>query len=241
MESRVILSAIGERRVNPVAAASDQTLYLGGGEELGAAFVVDGRVYRGARGLAGEIAHLPVPDAADVPCWCGSRRCLEAVVGRAALVRDGRLLADSDRARCWRRSWPERADPARRDITEAADGGDLAARALLERNGTFLGTTLATLVSVFNPDLVILGGGLQRASAFLLDAIREAIHSRARPASPRACASSPRPWTYRPGASSAPSSSPLTASSLQTSSRAGCAEVPPMAHGTNPPDAGLCL
>ena len=55
----------------------------------GAAVVVDGRLYRGARGLAGEIGHLPVPEAGDTPCRCGNTGCLDAVAGRAALVRDG--------------------------------------------------------------------------------------------------------------------------------------------------------
>jgi len=185
LENRVNLSALGERRVNPVAAASQQTVYLGGGEEIGAAIVVDGRIYRGARGLAGEIAHVPVPEAGDVICPCGQRGCLDAVAGRAALVRDGRLLAEIGQS-------PRLASVLARtgtirpvDVTEAADSGDPAAQALLHRSALMLGSSLATLVNVFNPDLVVLGGGMARASAHLIDAIREAIHRRALPAATR--------------------------------------------------------
>ena len=135
MENRVNLSALGERRVNPVAAASQQTVYLGGGEEIGAAMVVDGRIYRGARGLAGEIAHVPVPEA-------GRRRL---PVRQARLPRRGRRprRRSSGTAGCWPRSGRARSSPRCSratgvirpvDVTEAADSGDPAAQALLHRS-----------------------------------------------------------------------------------------------------------
>ena len=182
MENRVNLSALGERRVNPVAAASEQTIYLGGGEEIGAAVVVDGRIYRGARGLAGEIAHVPVVEAGHAACRCGKRGCLDAVAGRAALVRDGRLLAEIGQSRALASVLATTGTIRPVDVTQAADNGDPAAQALLHRSAQLLGSSLATLVNVFNPDLVVLGGGMARASTHLIDAIREAIHRRALPA-----------------------------------------------------------
>jgi predicted NBD/HSP70 family sugar kinase len=182
MDNRVNLSALGERRVNPVAAASQQTIYLGGGEEIGAAVVVDGRIYRGARGLAGEIAHVPVPEASDAVCRCGNSGCLDAVAGRAALVRDARLLAEIGQSRALSSVLARTGTIRPVDVTEAADAGDPAAQALFRRSAQLFGSSLATLVNVFNPDLVILGGGMARASAHLLDTIRETIHRRALPA-----------------------------------------------------------
>jgi predicted NBD/HSP70 family sugar kinase len=182
MDNRVNLSALGERWVNPLAAASRHTVYLGGGEVIGAAVVVDGQIYRGARGLAGEIGHVPVPEAADTICRCGNVGCLDAVAGRTALVRDGRLLAETGQS-------PALADVLAAtgtirpiDITLAADKGDAAARALLHRSALLLGNGLAALVSVFNPDLVVLGGGMARARAHMIATIREAIYRRALPA-----------------------------------------------------------
>jgi predicted NBD/HSP70 family sugar kinase len=181
MDNRVNLSALGERRVNPVAAASRHTIYLGGGESIGAAVVVDGRLYRGARGLAGEIGHVPVPEAADTVCRCGNVGCLDAVAGRAALVRDGRLLAETGQSPALAAILAANGIIRPVDVTVAADKGDPAAKALLHRSARVLGNSLATLVSVFNPDLVILGGGMARARAHLIAAIREAIYSRALP------------------------------------------------------------
>jgi predicted NBD/HSP70 family sugar kinase len=181
-DNRVNLSALGERRVNPVAAASQHTIYLGGGEALGAAVVVDGRLYRGARGLAGEIGHVPVPEAGETPCRCGKSGCLDAVAGRAALVRDGRLLAETGQSPALAAILAETGTLRPADITLAADKGDQAAKALLQRSARLLGTSLATLVSVFNPDLVVIGGGMARARDHLIAAIRETIYRRALPA-----------------------------------------------------------
>jgi len=182
MDNRVNLSALGERRVNPVAAASRHTIYLGGGESIGAAVVVDGRIYRGSHGLAGEIGHVPVPGAGDAPCRCGNVGCLDAVAGRAALVRDGRLLAETGQSPALASVLAATGTIRPVDITMAADKGDQAARALLHRSALLLGASLSTLVSVFNPDLVVLGGGMARASAHLIAAIRESIYRRALPA-----------------------------------------------------------
>jgi predicted NBD/HSP70 family sugar kinase len=181
MDSRVNLSALGERRVNPLAAASQHTIYLGGGESIGAAVVVDGQLYRGARGLAGEIGHVPVPEAGDAPCRCGKVGCLDAVAGRAALVRDGRLLAETGQSPALAAVLAATGMLRPVDITIAADNEDPAARALLQRSARLLGNSLATLVSVFNPDLVILGGGMARARAHLIATIRETIYRRALP------------------------------------------------------------
>ena len=180
-DNRVNLSLLGERRINPVAAASQHTIYLGGGEALGAAVVADGRLYRGARGLAGEIGHLPVPEAGDTVCRCGNVGCLEAVAGRSALIRDGRLLAETGQSPALAAILAATGTLRPIDVTLAADKGDAAARALLQRSARLLGNSLATLVSVFNPDLVILGGGMARARAHLIAAIREAIYRRALP------------------------------------------------------------
>ena len=197
MDNRVNLSALGERRVNPVAAASRHTIYLGGGESIGAAVVVDGRLYRGARGLAGEIGHVPVPEAADAVCRCGNVGCLDAVAGRAALVRDGRLLAETGQSPALAAILARTAPSGRSTSRVAADKGDAAAQALLHRSARLLGNGLATLVSVFNPDLVILGGGMARARAHLIAAIREAIYRRALPSATQDLRSSPRPSTWR--------------------------------------------
>jgi predicted NBD/HSP70 family sugar kinase len=181
LDGRVNLLALGERWANPAAAAAQQMIYLGGNTDLDAAIVVDGRVYRGANGLAGAIGHVPTPEAGNVLCVCGNTGCLDAVAGGEALVRDGRLLAESRQSPVLAAALAENGVIRPRDVTRAADSGDPAARALLNRTAQMLGGSLATLVSVFNPELLVIGGGIARAGVYVLAAIREAIYRRALP------------------------------------------------------------
>ncbi|MGY1784358.1 ROK family transcriptional regulator [Geodermatophilus sp. SYSU D00698] len=185
VDNRTNLSALGERRVNPVAARSRHMIYLGGGYGLGAAVVLDGRIHRGAHGLAGGIDHVPVPGADDVACHCGRTGCLEAVAGRAALVRDGRLLAETAQSPALAQVLARTGRIRPVDVTEAAGRGDAAARALLHRSATMIGRSLAILVNVFDPDLVVVGGGVARARAHVLAAIREEIYRLALPSATR--------------------------------------------------------
>jgi predicted NBD/HSP70 family sugar kinase len=103
------------------------------------------------------------------------------VAGRSALIRDARLLAETGQSPALAEVLAGTGTIRPVDVTVAADKGDPAARALLQRSARLLGNSLATLVSVFNPDLVVLGGGMARARAHLIAAMREAIYRRALP------------------------------------------------------------
>ena len=185
MDDRVNLLALGERRVNPRAGRSEHMLYMGGGTGIGAAVVVDGRLYRGAGGLAGALGHMAVPGADQVVCRCGNVGCLEAVAGAVALSRDGRVLAETGGSPALADILADTGAVRPIDITRAAELGDPAAQALLTRAATVLGGGLAMLVNAYNPDLVVIGGGIARAGARVLDAIRVAIHRHALPAATR--------------------------------------------------------
>ncbi|NLE70475.1 MAG: ROK family transcriptional regulator [Actinomycetales bacterium] len=149
------LPVLVENDVNTLAVA--EALYGAGrehstyvvvtiGRGIGCGIVVDGSVFRGAAGGAGEIGHIPV-DPDDGPlCGCGARGCLEAWVGEAALVRQGRelgLLAEAQGVH---------------ELRAAADAGDTAARDLFERAGRLLGRTLAGVVHTVDPEIVVLLG-----------------------------------------------------------------------------------
>ena len=231
MDNRVNLSALGERRVNPVAAASRHTIYLGGGESIGAAVVVDGRLYRGARGLAGEIGHVPVPGRGTPPAAAATSAASTRWPDGAALVRDGRLLAETGQSPALAAVLAVTGTIRPIDITLAADKGDPAAQALLHRSARLLGNSLATLVSVFNPDLVILGGGMARARAHLIDTIREAIYRRALPAATQGLRIEPSAVDMEIAGVIGACSSPSTRSSRRSSCRCGSTTAPPRAAG----------
>lgn len=185
MDDRVNLLALGERRVNPLAGRSRHMLYVGGGAGVGAAVVADGRVYRGSSGLAGAIGHVTVSGAGEVTCGCGNAGCLEAVVGGVALSRDGRMLAETGRSPALAAVLADRGEVQPVDITRVAEQGDRAAGALLDRAGVLLGEGIAALVNAYNPDLVVIGGGIARVGERVLDAVRESVRRHALPAAVR--------------------------------------------------------
>ena len=133
------------------------------GEGVGPGAVVDGRLYRGAKGAAGEIGHMRL-DGEDVACRCGEQGCVEATSSDGAVRR---YLAEA----------LERGEPSAipghstssitiAAVREAAEGGDDVAARALERAGRNLGLGIASLVNLLNPRLVILSGeGAGRAAA----------------------------------------------------------------------------
>jgi predicted NBD/HSP70 family sugar kinase/biotin operon repressor len=142
-------------------------VYVTLGPGIGAGLVLDGRVHRGASGLAGEIGHVQVrPDGAV--CRCGNRGCLETVAGEGALQA---LL----RPRLGR-------DVTARDVLDLVEAGDLGATRVVGDAGRAIGRVLADLCNALNPEAIIVGGQLSRAGEPLLGGIRESVDRYALPA-----------------------------------------------------------
>lgn len=170
---------VAEHRRGAARGARDAVL-LTLGTGVGGGLVLDGRVYRGSLGAGGELGHMVV--AADGPdCFddCPGRGCLEALVSGRALARDG--VAAARRA-------PEsalaRAAAAGRDIdavlvAEMARAGDPAASGVMGRAARHLGAGITSLVNAFNPEVVVVGGGVMAAGELLLGPAREVVRRRA--------------------------------------------------------------
>jgi glucokinase len=155
---------------------ADSMVLVALGTGIGGGLVLDGRVWRGHHGMAGEFGHMQVvPDGA--PCECGRRGCWEQYSSGNALVRVARSrlgsepsvlaeLCDGD---------PDRLTGPM--VTEAAASGDLVARAAFASVGRWLGVGLANLVAAFDPALLVVGGGVAVAGDRLLGPAREALAS----------------------------------------------------------------
>ena len=153
------------------------------GTGVGGGVVIDGRIFRGASGLGGELGHVVI-DAEGPACpgSCPNRGCLEALASGTALERDAsELAADRPESRLGR-ILAERGEVRGRDVVEAAGQGDEDARELFRRLGTWLGVGLAGAVNTFEPEHLVIGGGLSRAEALFLEAARREAASRALPA-----------------------------------------------------------
>lgn len=185
VDNDVNLLALGELRTNRSAADAQDLLYVKIGTGIGAGLVSAGRLHRGSNGCAGDIGHVAVAEAENVICRCGNAGCLEAVAGGAALAREGRRLAETGGSAVMAEILAATGSLTAADVTAAAERGDAPARALLGRAGRLVGTTLATLVSFYNPALVVLGGGVVSAGDHVLAAIRESVYRRSLPLATR--------------------------------------------------------
>jgi len=128
------------------------------GTGVGGGFVVDGKVWHGEDGIAGEVGHTIVM-AGGPRCSCGRSGCLEALVSATALIRDYAEAAGGRKA--------ARATTAKA-VVALAKAGDRTARAVVERSARALGIGIANVFHLLNPEVILVGGGVSRAGSILL-------------------------------------------------------------------------
>lgn len=144
------------------ASGVDHSITVTIGLGVGLGIIAGGELYRGALGGAGEFGHVRVVEDGPL-CYCGGRGCLETLVSDAALIaaaRDARLLGEADGI--------DR-------LRELADGGDPKARAIFGQAGRTLGRSVASLVNILSPDLVLLSGEGTQAWPHLAAPFEEAF------------------------------------------------------------------
>jgi glucokinase len=181
--SRIRLPVVVDNDANAAALAESRfgagrgyryVLCVTLGTGIGGALVNDGRVFRGANGMAGEFGHMQVVPSGH-RCECGNRGCWEQYASGNALVREARelILADSPVAAHLRDLVD--GDPARLNgplVTQAARDGDATSAELLSDVGTWLGVGLAGMAAAFDPNCIIVGGGVSEAGELLLGPTR---------------------------------------------------------------------
>lgn len=179
LDNDVNLMALGEQQ-GGVARGARDFLFVKIGTGIGCGIVVDGGLYRGADGCAGDIGHIRVRE--DGPgCACGGRGCLESVFGGAALARDAAVAARSGRSVPLAEALERSGTLTAADVGRAATAGDPAAIAMVQQGGRDLGVVLAHLVSFFNPRLIVMGGRVSQLGHTLLAEVRGVVYKRSLP------------------------------------------------------------
>ena len=125
----------------------------------GAGLILDGDLFRGAAGTAGEIGHLTIDENGPV-CRCGNRGCLETYIGARGLLE---ALAASH------------GPLSLRDVITRALDGDPGCRRVLEDAGRHLGVAVAGLVNLLNPEVIVLGGQLSRVGSIIISPMRASL------------------------------------------------------------------
>lgn len=164
LENDANLAAFGEARAG-AGEGAEHMAYVTVSTGIGAGFVLDGRLYSGASGVAGEVGHIVIEPGGPL-CNCGNRGCLEAIASGTAIARAAREALET-RTRTALRRRPESDGPTAADVVRAAREGDALARRLLERAGVALGIGMGTLVNLLNPQLLILGGSVMKAGGLI--------------------------------------------------------------------------
>jgi glucokinase len=135
---------------------------------IGGGIVIDGKIYTGAIGTAGEVGHMTIDDNGPL-CNCGNKGCWEALASGTALAREAKHRI-KEGAKTSILKYVE-GDPEKVTapiIHNAAEQGDKLAKDLIARTGYYVGVGLANLINIFNPELIVIGGGLSNIGDMLL-------------------------------------------------------------------------
>ncbi len=174
LENDANAAALGEHRFG-AGRGTEHMIYVTVSTGIGGGLILDGRLYHGAGGMAGEIGHITVVPCGPL-CGCGNRGCLEALASGTAIARQARervargmptLIADLAEGN------PERITA--KLVAEAASQGDVEAQDILAEAMDYLGIGMANLVNLFNPQLIVIGGGLTNIGGALFGPVRRAI------------------------------------------------------------------
>jgi len=174
--------AIGEHRFG-AARGRDSVLYITVSTGVGGGWVLGGRVWHGADGMAGEIGHTVI-DPAGPLCLCGKRGCVERLSSGPYVAQDARtqMAADPGCAPILRSLVSgDLSAVTGRAISEAAAAGDDLSIGLLRRSGHALGVAIGNAANLLNPDIVVLAGGLTKSGPIFWNALSAAARDTALP------------------------------------------------------------
>ncbi len=165
VDNDVNTMALGERAI--AWPGADDLLFVKIATGIGAGLISDGRLQRGAQGVAGDIGHVQVARGGDVPCTCGNRGCLEALASGPAI------------ARALRAAGVEAHTGG--DVVDLVKRGNVEAIQAVRQAGRDIGEVLTTCVSLVNPSVIAIGGSMARVGEHLIAGVREVVYARSTP------------------------------------------------------------
>ena len=183
VDNDVNVMALGEHW-GGVGKGVDDMIFVKIGTGIGSGIIIGGRLHRGIQGCAGDLGHVSV-DLSGPACTCGSQGCLEAMAAAPAMVLEAERCIREGNSTVLAEVLRERGEITAKDIGEAARRSDYCASAVIRRSGRLIGQTLSALVSLLNPSLIIIGGGVSHIGNALLAEIRSSVYQRSLPLATR--------------------------------------------------------
>lgn len=174
-------AALAEHRMG-ASRGSRNAVMLTIGTGIGGGLVLDGELYRGSTGAGAELGHMVI-DRNGPRCQgnCPNRGCVEALASGTALGREGREAAEREPESALGKALAAGETIDGRTVTEAARAGDETARIVLGTIGQRLGVALSSFANIFEPEVIVIGGGAIAAGDLLLEPARLELRARALP------------------------------------------------------------
>jgi len=173
-------AALAEHRLGAGKGTSN-LIYITVSTGVGGGIIINGELYSGASGCAGEIGHMTI-DVNGPECGCGNRGCLEVLAsGKAIAAEAKRRIKEGEKSRLTDIVSGDLEAITAEKIALAAQDGDRLALEVISRAASYLGAGMVNLVNIFNPEMIIVGGGLSKMGDLLLKPAREIVRERAFP------------------------------------------------------------
>lgn len=176
LENDANAGAYGEYKVGAGRGSKD-IFYMMIGNGIGGAIIIDGKLWTGSSGFAGEVGHITI-DTEGLECVCGNTGCLETVASAPSIVRRARERLHRDSTSSLSRLGLKK-DFTADDVAHQANEGDDFALMMIERTGRYIGTGVASVINLLNIERIVLGGGVMDAGQLILNPIIQEAKRRA--------------------------------------------------------------
>jgi len=151
------------------------------GSGIGAGIILDGEIYRGSSGCAGDIGHICVDKNGPI-CPCGNRGCLEVMAGGIAIAELAMTAAKEGQSTILKKYLDKNGGILTAfDVGVASREGDKTSIEIIRESGRIIGEVLAVMVNIYNPGMIVIGGGVSKLGNLLLSSIRQAVLKRSLP------------------------------------------------------------
>ena len=172
-------AALGEAR-RGAARGAQNAVYVTISTGIGCGVIINGRIYRGSHGCAGEVGHMTL-EANGPPCACGNVGCFESLASGSAIAARARQAVLHGDETTLARFREEPALLTAGHVIEAAEAGDAVALRIVETVAMYIGAGLAAVAGAYDPEVIVLGGGVIHPHGALMRRAHEAFRARAIP------------------------------------------------------------
>ena len=171
-------AALGEHQFG-AGKGVNNLIYLTVSTGIGGGIIIDGKLYLGPSGSAGEVGHMTI-DVNGPECSCGNIGCLEMLASGKAIAREAiRRISQGEESSLTKMVEGKLEDTTAEKVGAAAEGGDSLALEVISQAANYLGVGMVNLVNIFNPEMIIVGGGVAQMGDLLLVPVRRVAEERA--------------------------------------------------------------